>query len=120
MTIGPAPMIRIVEISVRFGIASRLKRRQPHTKKGLACRASLYRLRVVTRARPCLDQIPQPGKGHKRPSTSGFPFVFKRKRRLETRPGFEPGLGALHGSRVDTSATGPRALLPSCGEESLA
>ena len=34
MTIGPAPMIRIVEMSVRFGIASRLRGGKSTQKKG--------------------------------------------------------------------------------------
>src|ERR1700724_268751 len=44
---GPAPMIRMVEMSVRLGIKSR-GNRELGTKKGRACRASLKQERQAT------------------------------------------------------------------------
>src|SRR5215470_9606370 len=59
---GPAPMIRMVEISLRLGIKSH----GPGigTKKGRAHRASPYsQQRGGHRARLVLNQFPQPRKG---------------------------------------------------------
>src|SRR6202011_100151 len=113
---GPAPMIRMVEMSVLLGIKS-------HGlgighKKRARGRASLHPKRQVTLARGwSLDQIPQPRKGLKGPinrhldglylwswwgslaalpsrSCAAQPSLFElrrgKQRRLEARPGFEP------------------------------
>src|SRR3979490_2158039 len=63
---GPAPMIRMVEMSVLLGIKSH--GREMGTKKGRACRASLEPgARLPSRAGWSLDQILQPRKGLKDP-----------------------------------------------------
>src|SRR5665811_308154 len=69
---GPAPMIRMVEMSVLLGIKSR-GNRELGTKKGRACCASLDPQRQVTLARGwSLDQIPHPRKGLKGPINRHF------------------------------------------------
>src|SRR5450759_794749 len=112
---GPAPMIRMVEMSVLLGIKSR-GNRESGTKKGRACRASLEKTALgYPRARLSLDQIPHPRKvlkgpinrhfgrsararlrlsgyaGQPSPQLAGLPTEAAKRRRLEARPGFEPG-----------------------------
>ncbi len=62
MTIGPAPMMRMVDMSVRLGIKSRgLKL---GTKKGRAAARPLSKSAIFARE-VCLDQISEVGKDYK-------------------------------------------------------
>src|SRR5436853_5631729 len=103
---GPAPMIRIVEISVLFGIKSHGRGNWAQKKGAHTARPSSQE-RVFLARGWSLDQIPQPRKGHKHlinrhfaasavalRAMSGRPERLAcqlKPRRLEARPGFEPG-----------------------------
>src|SRR5579862_7555592 len=78
MTIGPAPMIRIEEMSVRLGIASVCS----GTKKGRAACASLGRRQGSAPRRRVLDQIRRGGKLH----IGRAAGAFNAGRDLETPP----------------------------------
>src|SRR5450631_2103484 len=120
---GPAPMIRMVEISVLLGIKSR-GLEIGHKKRARLPRVPQTPALGINLARGwSLDQIPQPRKVLRGPINRHFPAFALRatarqarlplvwlacraeaatRRRLEARPGFEPGYRAMHCSRVDT------------------
>src|ERR1700746_4000667 len=99
-------MIRMVEMSVRLGIKSR-GGQIGHKKRARLPRVPVGRERVIAARGGSLDQFPQPRYPLKCPSTGNFeqfePFLSpargaglpscssQSERRLEARPGFEPG-----------------------------
>src|SRR5260221_9003091 len=113
---GPAPMIRMVERSVLLGIKSRGKGNWAQKKGAPAARPSNPALGINLARGWSLDQIPQPRKALRGAINRHFPAFALRatarlglacraeaaaQRRLEARPGFEPGYRAMHCSRVE-------------------
>src|SRR5258708_28114945 len=79
---GPAPMIRMVEISVLLGIKSR-GQEIGHKKRARLPRVPQARRQVTLARGWSLDQIPQPRKGLKAPINRHFwgpPSLFELRR----------------------------------------
>src|SRR5436190_21641823 len=97
MTIGPAPMIRIDLMSVRFGIGPRnICRKGRHTKKGRAWCASFAPAGRAPRAMG-LDQNRAPNNPGMRPKPSSHQSFYKISALLRLHVGGPCHLAPLFG-----------------------
>src|ERR1700732_4722389 len=82
---GPAPMIRMVEMSVLLGIESRGTGNWAQKKGAHTARPSTPSARLPLRAGWSLEQIPQPRKGLKGPINRHFPsFALRATGRFQS------------------------------------